>query len=153
MSIQAYRFAETINAPVDTVWDLLADGASWADWSFIPKSTLESPGSPDPDGVGAVRKLGLWPVVSRERVTAFEPGERFAYESVRGLPVKSYEAEVELVARGDKTELVWTGVFEPKFGFGHAAVAAYLRGAVRRILNGLSAEAERRAVQKSTTTT
>jgi len=149
MSISAYRFSETIDAPVSIVWELLADGRGWADWSFIPKSELESPGSPDPDGVGAVRKLGLWPVISRERVTAFEPERRLGYESVRGLPVKAYEAEVELTDRGAKTELTWTGTFEPKFSVGTGAVAAYLRGAVRRILNGLRAEAERRAKEGS----
>ena len=88
----AYEISLDIAAPIDTVWGLLADGRSWSDWSFIPRSELECEGIPAPDGVGAIRRLGMPPIVSRERIVEFTPPSRLVYESVGGIPVSGYRA-------------------------------------------------------------
>jgi hypothetical protein len=43
--------------PPEKVWTLLADTGSWADWAPFDEAELESAGSPEPQGVGAVRRF------------------------------------------------------------------------------------------------
>lgn len=110
----AYEISLDIAAPIDTVWGLLADGRSWSDWSFIPRSELECEGIPASDGVGAIRRLGMPPIVSRERMVQFTPPSRLVYESVGGNPVSGYRATVELAEVDGRTKVQWSGSFEPK---------------------------------------
>ena len=141
----AYEISLDIAAPIDTVWGLLADGRSWSDWSFIPRSELECEGIPAPDGVGAIRRLGMPPIVSRERIVEFTPPSRLVYESVGGIPVSGYRATVELAEVDGRTKVQWSGSFEPKWSIGAGAVGAYLKFAVNKISSGLVKEAERLA--------
>jgi hypothetical protein len=94
----------------------LADGAHWSDWAgpFVPRSAWETgPGSEPPPGVGAIRRLGLAPFFSREQIVAFEPGQHLAYTLLSGLPVRRYQADVDLTPDGTGTRIEWSGTFEP----------------------------------------
>ena len=42
-----------IDAPIETVWEILADARSYSDWAMMSVSKLEMEGSPTADGVGA----------------------------------------------------------------------------------------------------
>src|SRR5687768_5422684 len=95
------------NAPREAVWSLLANGCSWSEWGPWQKAELEREGTPLPDGVGAIRRLLRRQVLTRERVTAFEPGTRLGYELLSGLPLRGYHCEVTLSEADGGTEVHW----------------------------------------------
>jgi uncharacterized protein YndB with AHSA1/START domain len=121
------------------VFAVVADGARWSEWSFIPRSSLERQGDPFPDGVGAVRRFGAWPVYSREEVIEYDPPHRFAYELRSGFPVRSYRAVVTIRPEDGGSAITWRGELEPHRGTGPVVafalermLAAFARGAARR---------------------
>jgi Polyketide cyclase / dehydrase and lipid transport len=69
--------------------------------------------SPDGrDRVGAIRAFRTGDVVTKERITALEPGRRFAYEGVEIPSMSDYHAVVELQALpGDGTRIRWHGTY------------------------------------------
>jgi hypothetical protein len=103
------------SAGASAVFALLADGASWPAWSPIEAFELEQAGEPPPEGVGAVRRFRRGRVVGRDRIVALIPDRRLAYESLSGLPVRDYRAEVELRNDDGGTVIDWRASFEPKW--------------------------------------
>ena len=51
----------------------------------------------------------------REQVTVFEPPLRFGYTLLSGLPLKNYQATIELTGAGEGTEIMYWIEFEGKF--------------------------------------
>jgi uncharacterized protein YndB with AHSA1/START domain len=99
-------------APVSAVWPLLADAATWRDWGPFVVSRYEREGEPPPDGVGAIRRLGVPGFTSREKVVVFEPPHHLAYVLLAGLPVRDYRADVTLTpAPGGGTDIAWRSTF------------------------------------------
>ena len=47
----------TVAAPIDTVWDALSNDAGISRWAQGPAVTMDSLGTMDPDGVGAIRRI------------------------------------------------------------------------------------------------
>ena len=133
------------SAPREAVWQLLADGRSWSDWAPWQRSELEQEGSPPPDGVGAVKRLIRWPTVTRERVTAFEPERRLAYEMMSGLPLRGYQAEVTLTEAEGGTEIRWHSEFDGAKIPGTASLFRWmLHRFIADVAKRLAREAERR---------
>jgi uncharacterized protein YndB with AHSA1/START domain len=111
-----YEVSAVSAAPVETVFELLADGAGWSAWAgpMVVRSWWEREGDPAPGGVGAIRALGLPRLGSREEIVAYDPPQHLAYVILSGLPVKRYRADVRLVAEAGGTRITWSGVFVPK---------------------------------------
>jgi hypothetical protein len=86
----------------------------------------EREGDPAPGGVGAIRKLGRWPVFGREQIVVCEPPSYLAYTLLSGNPVRNYRADVALTSDGDGTLIAWSGTFEPLIpGTGRLLVRVY----------------------------
>jgi hypothetical protein len=97
----------------EVVWRLLADVSTWSSWGPWQEATLAREGKPDPDGVGAVRRLRRGPVVTTEEVVGFDPPRRLAYDLRSGLPLRDYHAEVTLSpADGTGTRIRWQSTFD-----------------------------------------
>lgn len=129
-------------APPPAVWALLLDSRSWPMWTAI--DALE-PGrsqglSPDGrDGVGAVRAFRTGDVVTTERITALEPGRRFAYEGVENPYMSDYRAAVDLAeSPGAGTRIRWHGTYTvpPEM---REYFQGYLRDVMQDMANGLAA--------------
>src|SRR4030095_15050647 len=105
-------FARSTATP-DAVWHLLVDATAWSDWSRIPRAEREREGTPSPDGVGSIRRLGPGRMASREEVVAFDPPRHFAYVLLSGLPVRVYRAGVEITPDGSGTLIAWRATFTP----------------------------------------
>lgn len=111
-----YEVVGRSDAPPETVFEVLADGASWSAWAgpMIVKSWWEREGTPAPGGVGAIRALGMRRVGSREEIVVYDPPTHLAYTILSGLPVRDYLANVRLTPDGGGTRIEWSGTFTPK---------------------------------------
>lgn len=109
-------FESTASSTADahTLYRLLVDGAKWRDWAgpLIAHSSVQRPGIP-PNGAGAIRRLGRWPLLVREETVDNKEDRRHAYTIRSGAPVRDYLAEVILNPSENGTEIVWRGKFRP----------------------------------------
>lgn len=116
-----------VKKPVDHVWSVLADHEGMASWGPGMKVTLDKEGSPERNGVGAVRRIaapGPAPAIVEE-VTVFEPGSRLGYKALSGVPFKNYRGEVVLSPVADGTKVDYTVSLDlPLVGFVPARVVA-----------------------------
>jgi uncharacterized protein YndB with AHSA1/START domain len=145
--LSIYEFTVQSTAPPAVVFEVLADATRWKDWagSMITVSEWEREGDPAPGGVGAIRKLGRPPAFALEQILEYDPPHHLAYTIVRGIPVRGYHADVDLVAApGGGTTIRWTGAFEPKIPGTGALFAAVLGRIVHRYGRAAAAESERR---------
>ncbi|MGW5716294.1 SRPBCC family protein [Amycolatopsis sp. NPDC003865] len=137
----SFEVNRTSTAPPEALFAREAEGPRWAEWGkpLIVQARWKRPGP----GVGAVREVGLWPVLIREETVEYEPGRKHVYTFFGANPIKDYRAEVLLTPAADGgTHLRWTGSFtEPVKGSG-PIVAAGLRAAIRLFSGKLVKAAE-----------
>ena len=131
-------------APPDVVWALLVDATAWSKWSRILKAEREREGTPAPDGIGSIRRLGTGPAISREEVVAFEPPKHFAYVLLSGLPVERYRADVELAPDRDGTLITWNARFVPRWRTAGGPLEWFLRRTLTSFARGLARHAAAR---------
>jgi uncharacterized protein YndB with AHSA1/START domain len=148
VTLSTYEFTVRCAAPPEVVFEVIVDITRWHEWAgwSVGSSTFEREGEPPPGGVGAVRRMGRWPVFTRERVLEYEPPRHYSYEVVSGFPVRGYHADVDLTpdARGGTT-IRWSGAFQPIVpGTGSLMEALVGRG-VHDYAKRAAREAERRA--------
>jgi hypothetical protein len=141
MRPQRIHVSVRTTAPAASVYSLLSDGSTWPDWAPVEKVELEQPGDPPPEGVGAIRRLLRGRVTGRDRIVGSEPGRRFAYESLSGLPVRGYQAEVLLTEAADGTTIEWRASFRPKI----VGTGWVLRRGIQRFLADCAEGLARRA--------
>ena len=100
----------TVAAPASRVWEVLSDYEGMSSWAPGLKITVVKPGSPQPNGVGAQRRIqavpGMAPLV--EEIIAFEPDHRLSYRGVSGIPFRNYIGDVALRPSGSGTEISYT---------------------------------------------
>jgi len=122
---------EPTPAPRDVVYRLLADGATWPDWTSIESFELERPGDPPPEGVSAIRVFRRGRTTGRDQILELVPGERLRYASLSGLPVRDYVGEVSLERAPDGGTIIhWRSSFFPKF----PGTGRVLEAGIRRFL-------------------
>jgi Polyketide cyclase / dehydrase and lipid transport len=126
------------SAPPEAVWAPLVDATAWSTWSRIPSAKREREGVPAPDGVGAIRQLGLGRIGSREEVVAFEPPHHFAYVLLTGMPVTDYRADVTLTADGTGTLITWSARFVPNWPGTGVALEQFFRTTLTGFARGLA---------------
>ncbi len=147
MAIASYEFTVASAAPPPAVFDVLADATRWHEWAGVSVGTSvwEREGEPAPGGVGAVRRLGRWPVFGREQIVEYDPPAHMAYTILSGIPVRGYHADVDLRPDGaGGTTISWSGAFAAKIPGTGALLAAALRRTVLGYARRAAAEAERR---------
>ena len=135
------------SAPIETVWQLLSTVDTWPTWSRHKLARLEREGSPTPDGVGAIRVLGVNAAkpkkCNREEVVAFDAPTHFGYRLLSGLPVDDYRSDVELTPLpGGGTRITWESRFDTHGVSGWSWVLA-VRWVVKRWSADLAKGADR----------
>ena len=70
----SFEINRTTSAPAATLFRLVTDGANWSDWAkpLVIQSSWARQGDPAPAGVGAVRKIGMWPFLVQEETVEYE---------------------------------------------------------------------------------
>jgi uncharacterized protein YndB with AHSA1/START domain len=111
---RSIRVERHVGAPPGAVFEVLADHAHYDRFDGIRRSELVRAGSPEANGVGAVRWVWIGPLRFAEEVTAFEPPARLDYviTDVKGLPFRHEGGSIRLEPDGGGTHAVWTSSFE-----------------------------------------
>jgi len=134
----------TVKAPIEHVWEVLADHEGMTGWAPGLTVRLDQVGADDRNGVGAVRRIeapGPAPAIV-ERVVAFEPSRRLAYEAISGVPFREYGGEVVLSPTHDGTRVSYTLRYEPRLPLLEKLPVAVV---TRVLLTGLVRAARRSA--------
>ena len=103
-------FRTVVDAPIDTVWQVVADHEGMGEWGPGLHATLLKRGADHRNGVGAVRKLTstLPAPAIVEEITAFDPPHRLDYRATSGVPLRNYGGSVELRSAAGGTEIAYT---------------------------------------------
>ena len=113
-----YHVQESAYFPVskEVLWSVYTDHARWKEWTFMATTFLEKEGSPDKNGVGAIRVFGAGKQFSAyEEITLFEPCERMEYKVIKGgLPFKNHHGVVIFEEEGEGTRIRWSCSFEAR---------------------------------------
>jgi len=143
----SFEINRTTGAQAATLFRLETDGARWSEWAkpLIVQSSWEQHGDPAPGGAGAVRKVGMWPMLMREKTMVYEQDRRHVYAQIGPpLPAKDYRAEVLLTPNAvGGTNLRWTGSFTEGLPGTGRVMLIFLRGVVRFLSRRLVKAAER----------
>jgi carbon monoxide dehydrogenase subunit G len=145
MGTYSYDVSAESSAPPEVVFDILADGARWREWAgpTIRHSSTERDGTPSPQGVGAIKKLGSAPIFSREETVEYDRPRRYAYTIISGPPVRDYKAIVELTPHGAGTSIRWTASFDAKIPGTGALITRYFSRFIGALAQRLAKHAER----------
>lgn len=143
-----FEVNRTSTAPTATLFRLETDCGRWSDWAkpVIAQSSWEREASPV-GGVGAIRRVGLWPLLMREETIEYEQDRRHVYAFAgppTPTPTKDYRAEVFFTPRADGgTDLRWTESFTESLPGTGSVQLAVLKTAIQVISARLVATAER----------
>lgn len=143
----SFEVIRTSSAPAATLFRLVADGANWSRWAkpIVMHSSWARQGDPAPGGIGAIRKVGMWPVYVQEETVEYEQDRRHAYKLVGPPnPAKDYAGEVVLTPNAaGGTDIRWTGSFTEGVRGTGPLMRAAMGGAVRFFASRLVKAAER----------
>ena len=132
----------TIAARPRRVFELLTHHEAMPEWFPAREVVRRRPGDQDPNGLGAIRVVRLLGLALEERVTAFEPDERFGYSVIAGAPFCDHRAEVVLLPEADATLVRWSASLRPRVpGIGWILSRVVAR-TLRQGLEGLKQRAE-----------
>ena len=132
-----------IKAPVEKVWAVISDHTGYPQWTDLKSAKLQRRGTPDPNGVGAVRVFEAGGRHLVEEVTAFDAPTYFAYKLTDGVPGLEHHAGVVTLKRGvEETIVQYTIDFDAKLGMGMLLKLVFNR-AIGRMLGGLPGAVKR----------
>jgi uncharacterized protein YndB with AHSA1/START domain len=106
------RLELELDAPVEGVFEAMADHARYDRFRPIGSSELIKEGPTDRNGVGAVRRLKAWPLRFDEEITAYERPSRLDYLiiDVNG-PVEHDGGSIRFEPTASGTHVLWTSTF------------------------------------------
>jgi uncharacterized protein YndB with AHSA1/START domain len=141
----SFTYERQVAAPPEVVFDVLTDHRRYTEITPLRRAELEREGEPEPNGLGAIRVLGVAGPPMREEVIAYERPYRFAYTILSGLPVRDHVGTVELSPSDGGTKVVYAIHTTPTVPLGGFAVVATLKQGIKTLLGGVAKESERRA--------
>lgn len=114
-TMQTAIMRRTIAAPVDEVFDWIADGTNWASVPGMFYSRVRLADGPEPHGVGSIREFASPGSKVTEVVTAFERPRYMAYKAISTIPRIDHEGgSITFQEIPGGTEVLWTSTFQLK---------------------------------------
>lgn len=146
----SFEVDRTSTAPPEVVFRLETDAPCWSGWG---RPLIVHAGwareADEPGGVGAIRRLGRWPVLVCEETLVYERNRRHVYTFADGGPVRDYRAEVTFTPNAaGGTDLCWRGSFTERVPGTGPLARLLLRGVVAALAARLVRGAEREPVTR-----
>ncbi|AUX28016.1 MULTISPECIES: SRPBCC family protein [Sorangium] len=103
-----------IHAPVERVFDAVADHESFLRSGDGTHTKLIRPGLTERNGLGALREVRVGKRIRYvEEITAFERPSSFDYQILESTqPLQHHGSRLRFTSRGDGTEVDWTSRFD-----------------------------------------
>jgi hypothetical protein len=138
------RLEKTVAAPIDYVFELLSDHGNYTRFRGVRSSEVVREGVPAPNGLGAIRRIALGPIVFEEEITAFEPPTRMDY-LIRevNLPLDHRGGTITLSSAGNATQVLWISEFETPIRLIGGAVGATGAALLKRGFGSMLDQIER----------
>lgn len=137
-----------LDASPEGVWEALTDHDAMGRWSAFAIERLAR-GTPDSNGLGALRRVRIGPLAFDERVISWDPPHRYSYTIERGPLVRRHRGDVVLRREGDRIRVRWTiqlALKLPGAGVPTGALLAHkVRTTLRRLGDRLRLESRARA--------
>ena len=95
-----------LDATPEAVFAALADHDEMGRWSPFSMARSEA-GSPDPNGLGALRRVQMGPLGLDERVTSWDPPHHYTYAVEKGPLVRRHRGDVSVRREGNRTRVRW----------------------------------------------
>ena len=110
--MRSVHVTRTIPGPPEPIFDLLADHAHYDRFRPIHGSELLTEGKPAPNGVGALRRIKVRPLVFEEEITAYERPSLLDYLIVKlNVPFEHEGGSIALSPDGNATRVDWRSSF------------------------------------------
>lgn len=138
------HYAET-EADVVVVSDMIDNVDDWSAWArpVLAQTKWIRQGVLQPVGAGAVRRLGLWPLFIREKITSYERGRFQEYTVLSPRLFCLYLGRISLSARADGgTSISWRVELAPRLRLVGPLAAYALDHAIKRLLHNLTRAAD-----------
>lgn len=134
--MRTIEVVQTTSGSREKVWTLLEDAPTWAEWGAWSSVEVEGGGE---QGPGVLRVLVNRPFRVRERITEWEPGERFGYELLEGMRVRGYRSTVTLEDAPDGgTRIRWRSVYDRAGPLTAVLLRLAVRDSCRRLAKAAS---------------
>jgi uncharacterized protein YndB with AHSA1/START domain len=121
-----------IAAPPSRVWPVLSDHEAMPRWMSVREVVRRRSGSPEPNGVGAIRTIRGMGLVIEEQVTGWKLGERFEYVLTEGAPLRDHTGEMVLEPAEGGTLVRWCVRFRPLIPGTGALIERLVRAGLAR---------------------
>lgn len=143
--MQTIVVERTLRAPADKVFELLTDHANYRQFPGVTGSSLLQEGTPERNGVGALRRIETPKGWFEETITAFERPRRFEYRIVRSsLPLEHQGGTVVCEPTADGTRVTWTTVMRVKIPLIGGWLTKLAAGALSQAFGAMLKDADRR---------
>jgi uncharacterized protein YndB with AHSA1/START domain len=110
--MRSVHVTRTIPAPAEAVFDRLADHANYDRFRPIHHSELLREGKPKPNGVGALRRIRVWPLTFEEEITAYDRPNRLDYLIVKlNVPFEHQGGSIRLTPADGATHVDWRSTY------------------------------------------
>jgi uncharacterized protein YndB with AHSA1/START domain len=110
--MRSIHVTRTIPAPAEAVFDRLADHANYDRFRPIHRSELLREGKPKPNGIGALRRIKVWPLVFEEEITAYDRPNRLDYLIVKlNVPFEHDGGSIRLTEEDGATRVDWRSTY------------------------------------------
>jgi uncharacterized protein YndB with AHSA1/START domain len=142
--MRTVRVERAIAAPAEEVFELLTDHAGYASFRGVRSAELVQGGDPEPNGVGAVRRVVIGPIRMEEEIIGFDRPRRMDYViREMNMPFEHQGGTIEVAETTGTSRVVWTSTFRvPTRAEGaFTALAAVL---IRTGFDRMLAEVDRR---------
>jgi uncharacterized protein YndB with AHSA1/START domain len=97
--------------PVERVFRRYTDHPGWSEWAGFGRVYLTREGSPEANGVGAVRAFASAPGL-REEIVRYEAPSLLEYRVVQPtIPLRDHHGAVQFAPEGSGTRVTWRVTF------------------------------------------
>lgn len=150
MSTRQFAFSSSCRASAETVLALLDDVDGWSAWArpLVMQTSWERWGDSTPAGVGAIRKVGAWPVWIRELIlTRDDTGQTYTVISPSAFTHYLGSVTLRPLASGG-VDVEWRVEFVARRRIADPVLNAMLQTTIAGLLKRLVKAAERRSARE-----
>lgn len=143
--MQTITVQRTIPAPIEKVFDVLADHANYKSFPGVKDSVLVKEGKGDRNGLGAVRRIQAGGITFEEEITAYERPQRFDYLIIKcSAPLEHQGGSLRFERVGDATRVTWTSTLRIKVPVVGGLLTKLAAGKLGAAFGSMLKETERR---------